>query len=291
MRKQITGWLGGLWLVLGCSLAGAGGNTVNGEINVLNLDGSVKKYRSDVVVFLDQAGNAPALYSIIRNPNLAKALRLIQAQGKDAYYKGDIAAALGQLARNLGAGERHPLQVMASLQAHFGRMLTELWRVLAPGGLFFARLASNIGLERVLGERAAGALEDLGAAGVEMFLRDLRHGADPNLDVNRTYVLFCRDDVAEPFDRRSDHRRARLAHGLVDDVRRAAVVRARDDGVGGVPVTAALTTSTDNSPLCGTCRFGMSPACPSPDIMPCLWPPGLKCPPAESNGASHLPTA
>lgn len=36
---------------------------------------------------------------------------------------------------------------------HFGRMLTELWRVLAPGGLLFARLASNIGLERVLGER------------------------------------------------------------------------------------------------------------------------------------------
>jgi SAM-dependent methyltransferase len=39
-------------------------------------------------------------------------------------------------------------------EVHFGRMLTEMWRVLAPRGLFFARLASNIGLERVLGERA-----------------------------------------------------------------------------------------------------------------------------------------
>jgi len=29
----------------------------------------------------------------------------------------------------------------------FGLMLDEMWRVLAPGGLFFARLASNIGLE------------------------------------------------------------------------------------------------------------------------------------------------
>jgi len=38
---------------------------------------------------------------------------------------------------------------------HFRQMLTELWGVLAAGGLFFARLASNIGLERVLGERAA----------------------------------------------------------------------------------------------------------------------------------------
>ena len=35
--------------------------------------------------------------------------------------------------------------------AHFGRMVQEMWRVLAPGGLFFARLASNIGLEAEIG--------------------------------------------------------------------------------------------------------------------------------------------
>lgn len=35
--------------------------------------------------------------------------------------------------------------------AHFGRMVQELWRVLAPNGLLFARLASNIGLETLLG--------------------------------------------------------------------------------------------------------------------------------------------
>ena len=39
-------------------------------------------------------------------------------------------------------------------EEHFGRMMDDLWRVLAPGGLFFARLASNIGLERVPGDRA-----------------------------------------------------------------------------------------------------------------------------------------
>ena len=43
--------------------------------------------------FLD-GDAAPPLYGVIRNPNLAKALRLIQAQGKDAFYKGDIAAAI-----------------------------------------------------------------------------------------------------------------------------------------------------------------------------------------------------
>jgi SAM-dependent methyltransferase len=42
----------------------------------------------------------------------------------------------------------------AADEAHFGRMLREMWRVLAPGGLFFARLASNIGIEVRVG--AAG---------------------------------------------------------------------------------------------------------------------------------------
>ena len=39
-------------------------------------------------------GQTPALYSIIRNPGLAKALRLIQAQGRDAFYKGEISDAI-----------------------------------------------------------------------------------------------------------------------------------------------------------------------------------------------------
>ena len=34
---------------------------------------------------------------------------------------------------------------------HFLAQLSELWRVLAPGGLFFARLASTIGLEALRG--------------------------------------------------------------------------------------------------------------------------------------------
>jgi gamma-glutamyltranspeptidase/glutathione hydrolase len=39
-------------------------------------------------------GEAPALYSIIRNPDLARALRLIQEQGADAFYRGPIADAI-----------------------------------------------------------------------------------------------------------------------------------------------------------------------------------------------------
>jgi SAM-dependent methyltransferase len=38
----------------------------------------------------------------------------------------------------------------AADEAQFGRMVDGLWRVLAPGGLFFARLASSIGMEAAL---------------------------------------------------------------------------------------------------------------------------------------------
>ncbi len=40
----------------------------------------------------------------------------------DAIDRGDVAAALGTLRRLLGAGERHPLVVMATLQSHYLRM-------------------------------------------------------------------------------------------------------------------------------------------------------------------------
>jgi SAM-dependent methyltransferase len=54
--------------------------------------------------------------------------------------------------------------------AHFGRMVEELWRVLRPGGLFFARLASTIGIEDhvTLDDRRHGRLPD----GTDRFLVD-----------------------------------------------------------------------------------------------------------------------
>ena len=36
-------------------------------------------------------------------------------------------------------------------EAHFAALMEEMWRVLAPDGLFFGRLASNIGLEDEVG--------------------------------------------------------------------------------------------------------------------------------------------
>jgi gamma-glutamyltranspeptidase/glutathione hydrolase len=43
--------------------------------------------------FLD-GDRTPMLYSIIRNPALARALRIIQAHGRDGFYKGDVAQAI-----------------------------------------------------------------------------------------------------------------------------------------------------------------------------------------------------
>jgi SAM-dependent methyltransferase len=42
----------------------------------------------------------------------------------------------------------------ASDVTQFDRMIDDMWRVLTPGGMFFARLASNIGIESLVG--AAG---------------------------------------------------------------------------------------------------------------------------------------
>jgi tellurite methyltransferase len=48
----------------------------------------------------------------------------------------------------------------AADQAQFGAMIREMWRVLAPGGLLFARLASNIGLEPPVPAGAPTCLPD-----------------------------------------------------------------------------------------------------------------------------------
>lgn len=55
-------------------------------------------------------------------------------------------------------------------EAQFGRMLGEMWRVLRPGGLFFARLASTIGIEPLV--RPLGGRRYLLPDGSERFLVD-----------------------------------------------------------------------------------------------------------------------
>jgi gamma-glutamyltranspeptidase/glutathione hydrolase len=47
-------------------------------------------------------GKPPNTYDVFRNPDLARTFRLLQAQGRDAFYKGDIAQAIIAKSRALG---------------------------------------------------------------------------------------------------------------------------------------------------------------------------------------------
>lgn len=47
-------------------------------------------------------GQAPTLYSIFKNPDLAKAYRTLQQHGSDSFYRGDIAEAILAKSRQLG---------------------------------------------------------------------------------------------------------------------------------------------------------------------------------------------
>jgi len=58
----------------------------------------------------------------------------------------------------------------ATDEQHFDRMLDEMWRVLKPGGLFFARLASSIGIEELV--KSVGSGRYLLPDGTERFLAD-----------------------------------------------------------------------------------------------------------------------
>jgi gamma-glutamyltranspeptidase / glutathione hydrolase len=68
------------------------------------LDENVKRLRMDAEstrVFLP-GGKAPEVGEIFRNPDLGHAYRLIAEQGPDAFYKGEIAAAILKTSRRLG---------------------------------------------------------------------------------------------------------------------------------------------------------------------------------------------
>ena len=67
-------------------------------------------------------GKLPDTYAIFRNPDLAKAFRLLQSQGRDAFYKGDIARAI--VAKSHGLGGTMTLQDLAANQVTWETPLT-----------------------------------------------------------------------------------------------------------------------------------------------------------------------
>jgi gamma-glutamyltranspeptidase/glutathione hydrolase len=87
--------------------------------------------------------DAPALYSIIRNPNLSKALRIIQKQGRDGFYRGAIAEAIvDKMQKNGGVMN---LQDLAEFQSEWVEPISTSYHghdvfELPPPGQGFAAL-------------------------------------------------------------------------------------------------------------------------------------------------------
>jgi SAM-dependent methyltransferase len=88
----------------------------------------------------------------------AIAARLAPALPSDHFQVGSLEAlpwAAGSMDVVICSAVLH----FADDEAHFGRMLQELWHVVAEDGFFFARLASTIGLDGLRGVRAGQRLQ------------------------------------------------------------------------------------------------------------------------------------
>jgi gamma-glutamyltranspeptidase/glutathione hydrolase len=110
-----------------------------------DLRGAVKGLLADAdskATFLN-GEDAPELYSLIRNPNLSKALRLIQKQGRDGFYRGAIAEAIvDKVQKNGGVMS---LQDLAEFQSEWVEPISTNYHAydvfeLPPPGQGFAAL-------------------------------------------------------------------------------------------------------------------------------------------------------
>ena len=88
-------------------------------------------------------GQGPVLYSIFRNPDMARAYRLLQKEGRDAFYKGDIARAI--VAKSQAVGGVIELNDLAEYESEWVEPLSTNYHgydvhQLPPPGQGFAAL-------------------------------------------------------------------------------------------------------------------------------------------------------
>lgn len=144
--------------------------------------GQAERRHADLVSVLDKLrddpdsnrtflenGEAPPLYGLIRNPELATALRLIQAEGADAFYRGPIADAIvakvqanGGVMNHEDLAEYAPEWVEPISTTYHGH---EVFQLPPPGQGFAALEMLNI-LE-VCAPQHGISLADLGPANPE----------------------------------------------------------------------------------------------------------------------------
>src|ERR1700754_3235780 len=71
-------------------------------------------------------GAGPATYSVVRNPDLARAFRALQSHGREAFYSGEIAAAI--VAKSQAMDGAFTLQDLARTRGNWVTPLVSSYR-------------------------------------------------------------------------------------------------------------------------------------------------------------------
>jgi len=116
--KGRSSWVNEQIAAADVSVTGAGAKLIEST-----LGDDVNRLRSILEVLASTYGPDESLGPDEIAPYLGESGSVPPWELTDAIDRGDIPLALENLARMLGAGGRHPLQLLASLQTHFGRML------------------------------------------------------------------------------------------------------------------------------------------------------------------------
>jgi gamma-glutamyltranspeptidase/glutathione hydrolase len=185
---------------------------------------SIKTYLVD--------GKPPDTYSVFRNPDLARAFRVLQAQGRDAFYKGEIAAAI--LAKSNSLGGSFSAADFANVHADWVTPLTTNYHgydvfELPPNTQGFAVLemlnilevcAPKLGIDlAALGPRSAQYWHVLIEAKKLAYADLYAYNADPQFAQVPTTKLISKNYAASQCGR--------------IDLHRASVPQAKGDPVGG----------------------------------------------------------
>lgn len=144
----------------------------------------VRKDPEGVRVFYPE-GKAPSVGEIYRNPDLARAMRLIASSGADAFYKGDIAAAI--LAKSQKLGGLLSAQDLASFEPEWVTPISTTyrgWRVheLPPNGQGLAALSMLNILENFDAASPFGSTEfHRKIEAMKLAYADLKYVSDPRV--------------------------------------------------------------------------------------------------------------
>jgi len=146
-------------------------------------------------------GETPALYSIIRNPGLAKALRLIQTQGRDAFYRGAIADAI--VAKEQANGGVMTKADLGEFQSEWTEPITTNYHgydvfELPPPGQGFAAL-EMLNILEVCVPKFGTSLAALGPADSQYwhYMVEAKKLAYSDLQANNADPMFAKVPVAQ----------------------------------------------------------------------------------------------